>query len=395
MPLDRDPTLPPMKRPSISVVFIGSALVVVAGLAFYRLKLAPEEVAAHTMARGPIVGEVMGTGTLEARVKTTVGARIQERLAQVLADQGDRVKAGQLLARLDDAEIQQQVAIADATLAAARSTAERVGADLARSEAVLALARLDHQRTTGLLATKAASRADVDKTAEGLHVAEADLKRSNAAIAEAQSQVVMAEKTHLYRQEQRAFTEIRSPYDGLVIRRDRDPGDVLVPGASLMQIISLDELWVSAWVDETAIPALATGQPARIVFRSEPGRTYPGTVSRLGREADRETREFLVDVRVTELPPNWTIGQRAEVFIEIGRQADALLLRQDFLVWKAEHPGVFVYQDGRAQWRGVTLGLRGAENVAIAKGLSVGEQVVRPAEGRKTALADGQRIARP
>ncbi|MGC1952430.1 MAG: hypothetical protein WA970_07645, partial [Gammaproteobacteria bacterium] len=94
MPLDRDPTLPPMKRPSISVVFIGSALVVVAGLAFYRLKLAPEEVAAHTMARGPIVGEVMGTGTLEARVKTTVGTRIQERLAQVLADQGDRVKAG-------------------------------------------------------------------------------------------------------------------------------------------------------------------------------------------------------------------------------------------------------------------------------------------------------------
>jgi HlyD family secretion protein len=384
-----------MKRPSIRTFLVGSALAVLAALVLYKLKLAPEMVAGHSVARGTIVGEVMGTGTLEARVKTTVGARIQERLAQVLADQGDRVKAGQLLARLDDAEIRQQVAIAEATLAAAHSTAERVGADLARSEAVLALARLDHQRTAGLLATKAASRADVDKTAEGLRIAEADLKRSNAAIAEAQAQVVTAEKTLLYRQEQRAFTEIRSPYDGLVIRRDRDPGDVLVPGASLMQIVSLDELWVSAWVDETAIPALATGQPARIVFRSEPGRPYPGTVSRLGREADRETREFLVDVRVTELPTNWAIGQRAEVFIEIGRQADALLLPPSFLVWKAGRPGVFVYAAGRAQWRDVALGLRGAQDIAIAQGLSVGEQVVRPAEGRKAALADGQRIALP
>jgi RND family efflux transporter MFP subunit len=260
---------------------------------------------------------------------------------------------------------------------------------------VLALARLDHQRTTGLLTTKAASQADVDKTAESLRIAQADLKRSHAAIAEAQSQVVVAEKTLLYRKEQLAFTEIRAPYDGLVIRRDHDPGDVLVPGASLMQIVSLDELWISAWMDETAIPTLATGQPARIRFRSEPGRTYAGTVARLGREADRETREFLVDVRVEELPMNWTIGQRAEVLVEIGRQIDAVVLPQSFLVWRAGRPGVFVYQEGRARWRDLTLGLRGAQDVAVLQGLSAGERVVRPAEGRETALADGQRIALP
>jgi RND family efflux transporter MFP subunit len=384
-----------MKRFSTSTLLIGGALAVVVGLVFYRVKLAPEPVAAHEMARGPIVGEAMGTGTLEARVKTTIGPRIQERLAQVLADQGDKVKAGQLLARLDDAETQQQVAVAVAALEAARRTAERVTADVERSEAVLALARLDHQRTTGLLATKAASRADVDKTAETLRIAQADLKRSHAAIAEAKSQVVVAEKTLLYRKEQLAFTEIRAPYDGLVIRRDHDPGDVLVPGASLMQIVSLDELWISAWMDETAIPALATGQAARIRFRSEPSRTYAGTVARLGREADRETREFLVDVRVEELPTNWTIGQRAEVLVEIGRQIDAFVLPQSFLVWTAGRPGVFVYQDGRARWRDVTLGLRGAQDVAVLQGLSAGERVVRPAEGREPALADGQRIALP
>ena len=84
-----------------------------------------------------------------------------------------------------------------------------------------------------------------------------------------------------------------------------------------MEIISLDELWIRAWVDETAMPHVAQDQKARVVFRSEPEKSYPGTVSRLGREMDRETREFLVDVRVEQLPGNWAVGQRAEVYIEI------------------------------------------------------------------------------
>jgi multidrug resistance efflux pump len=287
-----------------------------AAFAVYRFRFAPVPAATPTTAQGEVVAEIMGTGTLEARVKTTVSARIQERLAEVLVDQGDKVKAGQLLARLDDAEIKQQVAIAEATLAAARQTAERVSADLARSEAVLAQARLDHKRLIGLLASNAVSQTDTDKAVEALHVAEADLKRSHAAIAEAQGQVLVAEKTLLYRKEQMAFTQIRAPYDGLIIRRDRDPGDMLVPGGALMEIISMDEIWVSAWVDETAISKVAAGQMTRIVFRSESDKNYPGVVSRIGRETDRETREFLVDVRVNELPKNWTIGQRAEVYIQ-------------------------------------------------------------------------------
>jgi len=384
-----------MKRPSNRSLLTSLIVAALVAFAVYQFKFAPAPAVAHAIAKGAIVGEVMGTGTLEARVKTTIGARIQERLVEVLADQGDTVQKDQLLARLDDAEITQQVAVAEATLAAARSMAERVTADLARSEAMLALARLDHERTAGLLATKAVAKSDADKTAEGLRVAEADIKRSTAAIAEAQGQVLMAEKNLLYRKEQRAFTEIHAPYDGLIIRRDRDPGDVLVPGASLMQIISLGEIWVSAWVDETAMPALATGQPARIVFRSEPGRSYPGTVSRLGRETDRETREFLVDVRVTEMPKNWTIGQRAEAFIETGRQADAVVLPSAFLVRKQGRAGVFVNQNGHAHWQEITLGLTGSGQVAVTKGLDVGAIVVRPPDGQKTPLKEGQRLALP
>ncbi|MBN8710168.1 MAG: efflux RND transporter periplasmic adaptor subunit [Verrucomicrobia bacterium] len=381
-----------MKRISFRKLLPWVVALVVLGSLVYYIKFRPLPVLAHTIVKGEISGEVMGTGTLEARVKTTVSPRIQGRLDEVLVDQGDMVKSGQLLARLDDAESRQQVAIAEATLAAAKQTAERVRSDLARSEAVLAQAQLDHRRQSRLVATKAVAQSDADKAAEALRIAEADLKRSHATIAEAEGQIAVAEKNLLYRREQLAFTEIRSPYDELIIRRDRDAGDVLVPGASLMQMISLDELWVSAWVDETAMPSLAPDQPARIVYRSEPGRSYPGKVSRLGREMDRETREFLVDVRAAELPMNWTVGQRAEVFIETARQADALLLPPAYLGWKAGRAGVFVNAGGKAQWREVALGLRGKDYVAITKGLSVGEQVARLAEGQKAALTDGQRI---
>ena len=130
----------------------------------------------------------------------------------------------------------------------------------------------------------------------------------------------------LYQKEHLAFTEMRSPYDGLVTRRDRDPGGVVVPGASILQLVATNEIWVSAWVDETAMAGLKPGQPARVVFRSEPGKSYAGEVARLGREADRETREFVVDVRVKELPENWTMGQRAEVFIETGRKSDVVVM---------------------------------------------------------------------
>ena len=75
-----------------------------------------------------------------------------------------------------------------------------------------------------------------------------------------------------------------------------------------MQLIDTREIWISAWVDETAIAALEVGQPVRVVFRSEADRNYSGEVARLGREADRETREFMVDVRVQQLPVNWAVG---------------------------------------------------------------------------------------
>ena len=346
----------------------------------------------HTVAPGDVVAETMGTGTLEARVKTTISPRVQERLAEVLVDQNDAVKAGQLLARLDDGELKRQVEVAEAAFAGARATAERVRIDESRAEAVEQQARADHQRIADLVRTGVSSASEFDKAVELLRIAESGLLRARAATAEAQQQVALSEKTLAYQQERLGFVRITSPYDGLITRRDHDPGGVVVPGSSLFQLISTNEIWVSAWVDETAAAGLTAGQTARVVFRSDPGRDYRGEVARMGRETDRETREFLVEVRVAELPPNWTVGQRAEVFVQRGLRTRVIAVPQRFLQWHNGKPGVFIAKGSKAMWRDVTLGLRGREMVEITHGLSAGDRVVAIAEAKEPPLKSGQRV---
>jgi RND family efflux transporter MFP subunit len=367
-------------------------VVAVAAVLVYWFKFSPVPVVSHGIARGPVVAEVMGTGTLEARVKTTISPRIQERLAEVLVDQGDYVTAGQLLARLDDGELRRQVEVSEAALASAKATADRVRVDEMRAQAVEHQARQDHQRVSDLVATQVSAQAELDKAVEQLRVAETDLQRARAATVEARQQVITAEMNLAYQRERLSFTRVVSPYDGLVTRRDRDPGGVVVPGASLLHVASTNELWISAWVDETAVAGLAAGQRARIIFRSEPAKSYRGEVARLGRETDRETREFIVDVSLQELPPNWTLGQRAEVYLETERRDSAWLLPKPFLIWRSGQSGVFVDRNGKARWQAIDVGLEGERNVEIVGGVMGGDRVVRPREGGRGALKDGQRI---
>jgi HlyD family secretion protein len=372
-------------------VWLGLAMVV--AFVVYRVKLAPIPVQIHTVSRSTLVAEVLGTGTLEARISTVISPRIQERLADVLVDQNDPVKAGQVLARLDDRELTVQVEVAEAVERAARASLDRVRTDEARALAVEQQARLNHQRVADLVTTKVASQDALDKALEALQVAGADLKRAQAAIVEAEHQLGTAGKNLAYHRERLGFAQLRSPYDGLVVRRDRDPGGVVVPGSSILEVISTNELWISAWVDETALARLAPDQPARVVFRSDPGQAHPGRVVRLGRETDRETREFLVDVQVEALPHNWAVGQRAEVYIETDRKETPVVPLR-FVVWRGGKPGVFVNAGGRARWREVQAGLRGQEALEITAGLKEGEQVFMPLS-KQPPLKDGQRVVIP
>jgi RND family efflux transporter MFP subunit len=365
------------------------------GAAVYWFGFAPVTVERHAVSSGEVVVEVLGTGTLDAHIKATVSTKIPGRLVKVDVDQGDQVKAGQVVALLDDHDLKHEVEIEEANVTARKAAVERWQADLVHAKATLELATVTEARRRRLQASKAVSQEEYDQSLEALAVARAGLSRAEAALAEGRKQLVAAEKALEFRQARLDDAVIKAPFAGIVVRRDRNPGDVVVPGSSILAVVFTEELWVSAWVDETQMAQLQPGQPGRVVFRSEPDRSYAGKVVRLARETDRETREFLVDVAPGTLPANWSVGQRAEVYIETARNHAEAVVPLRLLVWRDGQPGVFVEVNGRAEWRSVTLGLRGREAAAVLNGLKPGEVVLAPAGANGAKLADGQRVVGP
>ncbi|MCA9159661.1 MAG: efflux RND transporter periplasmic adaptor subunit [Planctomycetales bacterium] len=369
-------------------------LLLIAGGALYWVKFAPVPVVSYMVERGAITAEAMGTGTLEARVQTTISPKISGRIVELLVDQGDRVSGGDLLVRLDDEELQQQVAIAQANVEAVSAAIVRLTTDKNRAEAVYEQARKSHDRIQTLVRQNAISPEDADKATEALAVGEAGVSRAEAAIAEGRKELISAERTLEYHRARLLDTNVHAPFDGMVVKRRREPGDVVVPGSSILTLISTDELWISAWVDETEMARLQPEQAARVIFRSESDKDYPGRVVRLGREADRETREFLVDVHVLELPTNWAVGQRAETFIQISQKQDVLLLPAQWIVKRDNDLGVFVHVEGVASWRPVSLGLRSRDAAEVLDGLVEGDSVITPTHP-STELTDGRRVVLP
>lgn len=359
---------------------LGRAIVVagIAGFIVYRTKFAPVSVIGYSVGKGDVVAEAMGTGTVGVRTRAVIGSRIQGRVVELGADQNDRVSKGQMLVRLDDSDLARQAEMAEAGLAATRATLERVRADGDRAKAVLDQARLSNRRFEELRAAQSVSQSDLDKSLEGLRVAEADVARAKAAVEEAVRQVETAEKTVAYRKALVDETRIASPFDGLIVRRDREIGDIVVPGAPVFDLIDPQVVWVSAWVDESRMAEIRRDQPARIVFRSEPEVEYPGRVARVGREVDRETREYVVDVFVDRLPSAWALGQRADVHIRTGSRRDVVVVPPRYVTWVEGGAGVFREIDGVARWTPVETGIRGREGLEILGGLGIGDVVFAP-----------------
>jgi HlyD family secretion protein len=141
--------------------------------------------------------------------------------------------------------------------------------------------------------------------------------------------------------------------------------------------------------------SLATGQPARVVFRSAPNESHRGAVTRLAPLADRETRELLVDVTVKDLPKTWAVGQRAEVYIQVASKDRALQVPQRAVAWQKGRPGLFVDVAGHARWRNIRLGLRGAETVEVAEGIAAGETAIWLHDPKSSPLTEGRAVSPP
>jgi len=355
------------------------ALVLIIALVIvYRLYFAPVPVDSHTVRIGPIAAEVMGTGTLEARVQAAISPKISGRIAQVLVDQGDKVIKGQKLVLLDDEDLRQQVEIAKAELSVAQAGVEKAVSGIKSAEATEKQTKTSFDRQSKLAPSGAVSVDAFEKAQQQLEVAQAELNRSQTAKIEAEKLVIKAEASLQFAQAQLAYTVITAPFDGLIVKRNRDAGDVVVPGSMILEMISLDELWISAWVDETMLGNLKAGQQAKIIFRSAPGVELPGKVARISPQADSETREVLVDIAIDRMPDIWAVGQRAEVYIETARKEDTTVILQRVIVWRQQQPGIYVIEKGKTYWRKIAIGLEGKDKVEVTEGLQPGQVVLIP-----------------
>lgn len=370
------------------------AILVVASLVFWYVRNLPVDVVDHSVTRGTVVRSVMGTGTLEARIRTTVSPKISGRIAEVLVDQGATVSAGQCLARLDDDDLSQQVRMAEAVILSSEATLGRFQAEIQQAKTSFTKAEADLKRSQPLMENNSLSQAEFDQYQQAYDLARAGLLKAEANLLEAERQVNLNRETLKFQQARLADTQLLAPFDGLVIERQRDPGSIVVPGSPILQVVSLDELWISAWVDETELDRLAAGQPAKIVFRSLPDQTFDGIVARLGKQTDRETRELTVDVRAIQLPVTWAIGQRAEVYIETERVENDLWIPDVFLTTEGQQVGTYVVAGGQAEWRPLRLGIAGRDTVRVIDGLQVGDTVIRPSAAGDQ-LSSGVRVKLP
>ena len=297
-----------------------------------------------------------GTMVLPARVKAreeaSITARVAGRLTTLLVREGDRVRAGQSLARFDAPESRR-------ALAAARREWE--AAKLAQD-----VAQRQQGRVDSLFGQQVASQRDRE-------LAENEVRAAEARFEAAQSDLESLE----------AALEARAPFDGVVVRRHVDPGADVQPGAPLLDVRSAEGVEIFVPVPEAAVGALAG---ARLAYQAGDGPWYPARLVRLEGMTDFTTRTRTAHLAPVG-PPAPEPGAFARVRIESPGLPDAALraLPATSIVRRGALTGAFVIENDHAVLRWLKLGREEAGAVEVISGLWPGERVARDAAG----LTDG------
>ena len=318
-------------------------MVAAAGIAWWQWP-ASVEIAAVT--RGPAVEAVYATGTVEPTVMVPLAPRSAGRLAAVQVDEGAHVRRGQVLARIEAADLDQTVQ------------------EMSAREQ---LARVQHERTSDLVAQKFVSSAELDRTRTELRAAQAAVGRAQA---------------------QRDYNQLVAPADGIVLRRDGEPGQFIAAGQAVLTLACCAPLRVSAEVDEEDIPRVVVGQKVTLRTDALSGRLFDGEVAEITPKGDPVSRSYRVRIRLADAPavdagPLRT-GMTMDANLIVSRRENALLVLSRALKGNA----VWVFEDGRVKRREVRKGVSGSERTEIVSGLAEGERVVlSPPE----SLREGQR----
>lgn len=351
-------------------------LLVIGLLVRHRL-FTPVEVRAHVVDRGPIVREAFGRATIESRREVQLGFDLTGRISDVLVDEGDRVKLGQVVAHLSPEQLTADAAAASTGVGLAQAGIARLDADEKRALAALAFAESEVERTRKLAASGAVTARDLDLAEQQYKLATADLARVRAARIEGSKQIAVAAGAAGSKLATITRAALVSPFDGLVVRRFRDPGDTVTVGTTVLRIVATDRLWARAAVDEAMLSSLKEGQLTSMGIHGESA-TTSGTVDRIGREVDRQTHEVLVDVLLPEPPAKIAIGQRADVWIALEKHENAVRVPLGWVQREGATTFVWLDRGGRIARASVKLGLSGRDLVEVLEGVAAGDTVLAP-----------------
>jgi RND family efflux transporter MFP subunit len=372
----------------------------------------PMPVEFTTVRRAPVSEYILVVGNLIGAATVEVVPRVSGRLQTVQVKLGDPVRQNQLLARVEDREIQEQVRQAQASFEVSRAT-------IRQREADLTLARTNLERNKNLLDRKLLPEQTYDDT----------LARHQAAIAQLDLAKAQFEQANARLEELKinlANTNILSPVDGFVGKRFLDPGAFVGPNAPVVSVVDIRFVRLVANLVEKDMKRVSTGTPARVEVDAFPGELFTGKVSRVAPVFDPATRTAEMEIEVPNPGYRLKPGMYARVQLTVDTKADALTVPRNAVVVDTEgKQGVFVAiagsgrQGGRAdgargqggqpreqnaqqrsggpagepaltaKFMPVETGIRDDERIEIRAGLNDGARVITTGAG---ALKDGDRV---
>lgn len=341
----------------------------------------PVEVEAASVtqrAAGAQASVLNASGYVTARRRATISSKVTGKLVEVNVEEGMAVKAGQILARLDDASPSAGLALARAQLEAARGA-------MRETEVRLQEARLTLKRRQQLAADGIATQADVDQ-------AQAEVDSLVARIASSGEQIKVAEQQVLLQQTDLDNTIIRAPFSGVAISRDAQAGEMVSPVSAgggftrtgICTIVDMSSLEIEVDVNESYINRVKPAQDVTAVLDAYPDWQIPARVITPVPTADRQKATVLVRIAFQELDPRILPDMGVKVtFLRDAGEADVPAAQPTSLVPRAavktegDESHVFVIRaDGTVERRAIRLGGIDGDRLEVVAGLRTGERVV-------------------
>jgi len=273
-----------------------AALILLCGLVAYRY----QDVLIPWIEGGSDPGTIVVSGNIEAHESVISFKTIQSRIVELPFDEGQTVKAGTVIARVDDSDYKQQIVIAQAALNAqmgqldvAEQNVDATRKTVISDEADVALKELEFGRAQTLL-TKGAG------TTDARDVADTALKQSRAALARDEALEASADKSVALAianiGSARAavelakivlgYTTLTAPFDGVILVRQAELGEVVSPGAAIVTLADIDHVWLRAYVNEPDVGKIRLGEAVTVTTDSYPGKQYPGRISFISEAAE-------------------------------------------------------------------------------------------------------------